>query len=246
MCGIYKITNLLNNKVYIGQSINILKRWTSHSTEYSNPNSKAYNYALYRAIRKYGINNFSFQIVEICDSTQLDELEKHYIELFNSFKNGYNENKGGQNIYGHPKLTEEQVLEIKKKLFTQKYTLTSLSEEYGVHKDTIRDINNGQSWRTVGSFSEYPLYISYSSPLYEKKKYFCPLCGKEKSPKGTLCRECTNKKQIKGNYPDKSQIYQDIKTLGFTGASKIYGVSDNALKKHCVKIGLPKYRKDYI
>ena len=56
--GIYKITNLLNGKCYIGQSINIQKRWTNHKTSYKNPNKDCYNYPLYKAFRKYGLENF--------------------------------------------------------------------------------------------------------------------------------------------------------------------------------------------
>ena len=53
-CGIYKITNLLNNKVYIGQSINIEERWKKHKWHSLSVDS----YPLYRAFNKYGLNIF--------------------------------------------------------------------------------------------------------------------------------------------------------------------------------------------
>jgi group I intron endonuclease len=62
--GIYKITNKINGKCYIGQSQHIEKRWTDHKTASHNQNDKGYEYPLYRAFRKYGIDNFTFEIIQ--------------------------------------------------------------------------------------------------------------------------------------------------------------------------------------
>ena len=249
-CGIYKITNLINNKVYIGQSIHIEKRWSDHHNRPYNPNSPDYNCTLYKAIRKYGIDSFSFELLEECSSQDLDEREIYYIDFFNSYYEGYNETKGGKkNCVTWSKLTEAQVAEIKKKLSTQKYSLVDLSKEYNIHKDTIRDINNGTTWLDVGEYTKYPLYISYKSPLYKKKTNYCIDCGTEIDIKATRCVPCYKKylsKNSKGKYPeDPQEIYNDIKILGFVRAGAKYGVSDNALRKHCAKIGLSRYKKDY-
>lgn len=72
ICGIYKIENLINHKVYIGQSINIKIRWKNHLKVSKNPNSNCYEYPLYKAFRKYGINNFSFEILEECSKDNLN------------------------------------------------------------------------------------------------------------------------------------------------------------------------------
>ena len=69
--GIYKITNKVNNKVYIGQSIHVLYRWGQHQRNAFNPNTHTYNYPLYRAIRKYGIENFQFEVLEEVSSIDL-------------------------------------------------------------------------------------------------------------------------------------------------------------------------------
>jgi group I intron endonuclease len=58
MTGIYKITNTKNNKVYIGQSLEILSRWKNHLKIYNNENYALYNRSLYKDMRKYGIENF--------------------------------------------------------------------------------------------------------------------------------------------------------------------------------------------
>ena len=67
-CGIYKIENLINGKVYIGQSIEIEKRWQKHL------NAKD-DFLIHKALRKYGKSNFSFSILEECAINELDARE---------------------------------------------------------------------------------------------------------------------------------------------------------------------------
>lgn len=63
MIGIYKIENMINNKVYIGCSNNIEKRWSGHKTKAFSEGDREYNKTLYRAFRKYGIDSFRFSVV---------------------------------------------------------------------------------------------------------------------------------------------------------------------------------------
>ena len=83
MIGIYKIINKINGKCYIGQSTQIEKRWSKHKNTSHNQTSKAYDYPLYRAFRKYGIENFSFEILEECSNLELNEKEKYWINYYN-------------------------------------------------------------------------------------------------------------------------------------------------------------------
>lgn len=93
MIGIYKITNKTNGKVYIGQSIDIKKRWKQHINEAKSSRQNTY---LYNAMRKYGIDNFSFEIIEECDIKSLNEREIYWIKFYNSFEGeGYNMTPGG-------------------------------------------------------------------------------------------------------------------------------------------------------
>lgn len=91
--GIYKITNLIDNAVYIGQAKNIYDRYFSHHRyEY-----KHKDFDLYKAIREFGLNNFSIEVIEICPLEKLDDREVFWIAFFDSFHNGYNMTAGGQN-----------------------------------------------------------------------------------------------------------------------------------------------------
>ncbi len=90
MTGIYKITNKINNKIYIGQSIDIERRWKSELAGNCNDYLK-------RSIKKYGKDNFLFEVIETCQEALLNEREMYYIELMESWKpqKGYNLTLGG-------------------------------------------------------------------------------------------------------------------------------------------------------
>lgn len=104
LIGIYKITNLLNNKCYIGQSINIEKRWYEHRYKAFAYNDISFNSPLHLSFRKNGLENFSFEVLEECLNEELDIKEKFYIEKFKSIvPNGYNISSGGQATRGEPK-----------------------------------------------------------------------------------------------------------------------------------------------
>lgn len=96
---IYKITNILNNKIYIGQTKRTIEvRWKGHLTSAFNSSQNSYNYPLYKDIRKYGIENFKISIIEKCPINLLDEKEKYWISYYNSKNNGYNQTVGGNSV----------------------------------------------------------------------------------------------------------------------------------------------------
>lgn len=98
ICGIYKITNKINTHCYIGQSTDIYNRFNCHHIyDYINPKSPNYNFQIYQAFRKYGLENFKVTILEECQPNELDEREIYWIKYFNSFEYGYNATPGGQN-----------------------------------------------------------------------------------------------------------------------------------------------------
>ena len=109
MTGIYKITNKINNHCYIGQSTRIQQRWKEHINTSNNSNKEGYNYPLYRAFRKYGIENFIFTVLEKCSNNQLNDKEKFWI---NYYKPEYNQTTGGNYKIIPQKLTEKEVKQI--------------------------------------------------------------------------------------------------------------------------------------
>ena len=91
--GIYKITNQVTKECYIGQSVDISKRWKDHAKCGLGIDTPVGN-KLYKAMQTYGIWNFSWEVLEQCSKDLLDEKEKYYIELYDSYNFGYNSNTG--------------------------------------------------------------------------------------------------------------------------------------------------------
>lgn len=113
VCGIYCIENLVNHKKYIGQSIDVYSRWNAHKNALNGNRHR--NIYLQRAWNKYGEDNFNFYIIKECSSDIIDELEKHYISMFNSTYNqyGYNIESGGNANKQIPIETREKMSEAK-------------------------------------------------------------------------------------------------------------------------------------
>lgn len=114
MIGIYKITKINNGKSYIGKSNNIERRFKEHQTK-----GTISRIPVDAAIKKYGINAFTYEIIEECPLDKLNEREQYWIKYYNTKNNGYNCNDGGDSATygennGHSKLTEQDVIEIRK------------------------------------------------------------------------------------------------------------------------------------
>lgn len=95
VCGIYKITNQTNDMCYIGQSVDIAKRWKDHAKCGLGIDTPASN-KLYKAMQEDGLHNFSWELLQTCDRDELDEREKYYIELYQSKEYGYNSTAGNK------------------------------------------------------------------------------------------------------------------------------------------------------
>ena len=86
ICGIYKITNIQNNKCYIGQSANIKFRWITHIIDSINGDQAP----IHIEMQNIGIQNFKLEILEECSIEQLNDKEQYYIKYYNSLiPNGY-------------------------------------------------------------------------------------------------------------------------------------------------------------
>jgi hypothetical protein len=96
VCGIYKITNMKNDKVYIGQAVDIYKRWYEHCKAGLGIDTPQGN-KLYAAMLEDGLENFTFELLEECPHEELNKKEAYYISLYNSVQYGYNSTKGNIN-----------------------------------------------------------------------------------------------------------------------------------------------------
>lgn len=100
---IYCITNTINGKMYVGQTYDYEYRWARHKKDYK----YSYNDSiiLYRAFRKYGLENFDFKVIEECDDSIMSNKEVYWINKLNTFvkdvdSNGYNMTRGGEKLSG--------------------------------------------------------------------------------------------------------------------------------------------------
>ena len=104
LCGIYEIVNIINNKKYIGQSVNISARFRHHKNKLrKNEHRNSY---LQHAWNKYGEENFIFNVIITCDENKLDELEMFYISTYDTCNRNHGSNiDNGGNSNKH--LSEE-------------------------------------------------------------------------------------------------------------------------------------------
>lgn len=91
--GIYKITNIKNGKIYIGQAVNLRNRLIEHVKAGLGIDTS--NNLLYKAMQEDCVENFTFEILEECERSELNDREKYYISFYDSQNWGYNMTAGG-------------------------------------------------------------------------------------------------------------------------------------------------------
>ena len=102
---IYVIKNDINNKPYVGKTVTTLaNRWLHHKDDY-----QKYDWHLYRAMRKYGIEHFWIEELEKCEDNIIDEREIYWIKKLDAFHNGYNMTIGGE---GRTALDRDKIIEL--------------------------------------------------------------------------------------------------------------------------------------
>lgn len=149
--GIYKITDIVNNKCYIGQSVSLRKRLYSHYRNCVKETKVSNCYPLYKTAHKYGIEIFEFEILEffyeIPDINELgsvlDLLERNYISKYDSYNNGYNLTRGGDGgVLGY-KMTDEQKAKISEAVSEQ--VLDGRYKLYCLNIETLKIIESPNS-----------------------------------------------------------------------------------------------------
>lgn len=127
---IYKVTNNINNKVYIGQTRRTIEiRWKEHIRDSFKP-SRSYTSILHSAIRKYGEEAFSIIQLEKCENNLLNNREKYWIEYYDSCNNGYNISHGGA---GYLKCNDEEILA----LWDEGLSAGEIGKELNLCNDTV-------------------------------------------------------------------------------------------------------------
>lgn len=228
MIGIYKITNKINGHSYIGQSINIITRW-NHHRNFSNKNS---NYPLYLAFQKYGIDNFTFEVLEECDTLDLDSKEMYYIKLYDTYRNGYNQTEGGSGSKGYfQKISQNDLYEIYDLLINSNISQQEIATMFQVGEDTISEINNGKT-RILENFT-FPLRKN------KKDRKYCIDCGAEIYYTSTRCNICEKIASRVTDRPNREELKYLIRNNSFVSIGKQFGVSDNTIRKWCDSYNLP-------
>lgn len=185
MLYIYKFTNKVNDKKYVGQTNDIQKRINGHKSTAFNPKSQDYKSAFHRAVRKYGWENFDFEILEELDDSfgrdYLNEREKFFIEKEKSLvsENGYNIAKGGQGSERDKKTFEQCVAsskiftleEIKdvQRMLIEGYAFHEIRNKYPKLSDSfLSNINTGLNF--INPELKYPLATCHSRYTKETKE----------------------------------------------------------------------------
>lgn len=156
---VYQITNLVNGKVYIGQTNDIHRRWQEHKHD------KRKNKPIHNAIQKYGQDNFKIDILYY--GPYYNRVEKNWISLLDSQNpnKGYNITSGGQDSYGEDNpastITEYTARNIMKDLKETDLSIKEIGEKYNVNPHTVTNINYGLSFGK--SWILYPIRINKDS-----------------------------------------------------------------------------------
>lgn len=203
----------------------------------NNPNNHSYDYPLMRAFRKYGIDNFKFEIIEECNAEELNQREVYWIDYFDTFFHGYNQTLGGDTTIRQPK---ENVIGVISDLMNTDMLHKDIASKWNMSTEMVQGINTGRYWKHN---VDYPL-----QKRKPKKISYCEKCGKEITKGSNLCLDCYNlSRTATSNKPDKKTLIKDICELqgNFTKIGKKYGVTDNTIRKWCVKYGLPSKSSDY-
>lgn len=203
MIGIYKITKISDGKSYVGQSNDIERRFKEHQTK-----GTTARIPLDIAIQKYGIEAFTYEVLEECNIESLNERENFWIKYYNTVKTGYNCNYGGDNaVIGSKnpkaKLTEEDVKIIRAAYASHK----KQKEVYELFKDRItfgsfQNLWQGRSW----------IHIMPEVFTEENKQYYIYNNSKGENGAGS---QFTDEEviAIRKRYVSESakQIYEDYK-----------------------------------
>lgn len=227
MIGIYKFTDKIEHKSYIGQSVDIDRRYKEYKTRDENT-------LFHRMLKHYGFWNFDFEILEECNRDELDEKEKYYIKEYNTLcPNGYNLTPGGrESVHPNSLKSFDDVVEISRLLKETSLSNIEIGNMFGISDQMVSDINSGRSW--FRDDCEYPIRRR------TKNTFRCNKCGSklyEKTKTG-LCWDCYNHDRAK-QIPNADALQSLLFSNSFNEVARMFNVSSNTIRKWCRKRGIP-------
>ena len=175
MAYIYQITNQINGKIYIGKTERtIQERWGEHCRDYIK--DRCCDRPLYRAMRKYGLSNFTIELLEETDNPE--EREIFWIEQKGSFKYGYNATMGGDGkkyidydlivaTYNNLGVSKEVASTLK----ISEDTVRTALRQKGVKIKTAQEVNKEKRSKVVSMYSLQDEYIQTFPSTQEAARY---------------------------------------------------------------------------
>jgi group I intron endonuclease len=240
MYQVYKITNLLNNMVYIGSSVEVERRWRQHKQASINENDHHYNYPLMKAFREFGINNFKFEIIETCnDYKEMIETEHSWIIKEDCVEpKGYNQTDNTESPMFDPEIAKKmsdtkrekygkRVCEIdnNKQILTIWNSLAEAGEETGLDRYKISNVCNGTRLTTGNRYFRF---------LDENNEIIEPDARVNQVQINRITK--SSKKVIKMSEENEElQIYDSIALAAVDNACDASGISKvcNGLRNKC-------------
>lgn len=164
---IYKITNNINGKLYIGKTGQTIQ---ARFKEHINSSQKPYvnHRPLYDAMNKYGIDKFQIEEIDCCkNDKEASEREIYWISYYDTYRNGYNATLGGDGA-AYLELNEEELIEK----YMELKSMRAVAREYDVSEKTVRNIINKHNIRKFTQKEQYNIELTNEEILkkYEEMK----------------------------------------------------------------------------
>lgn len=252
ICGIYKIENKNTHQVYIGQSVDILRRWKAHKVQAKSYSSENSDNRLYHELHNH-FEDFEFSIIEECDRSKLNEREVYWISYYDSTNpdHGYNISPGGSIGDYHRVLQQKQLNEIANLLVTTDLTQEEIADKFQTGRRTVSSVNTG--YYKIDNVHDFPIrnrkFITGKvKERAEQKKArlngrnefmcgTCKICGGPCSTRANICHSCQDKERD-SKRPSKEILYELVKTMSYSEIGRMFNVSGNAIKKWCKRYGI--------
>lgn len=173
----------------------------------------------------------SLKLLKFVEKKSLTRKKKKWIRYFAATdpEKGYNLTYGGET--GVPlKITEEESNQIIDLLLNSTKTQQEIADQFNISQRLVSGINLGEYW--IKQDLSYPI-------RQRKEHHICQSCGKEISYKSEYCITCAGLFRRKAARPEREELKSLIRKSSFVEIGKMYGVSDNAVRKWCEKEGLP-------